>query len=182
MRQRQEIRLGFIIEGDNDREIIEPLVKKLLEEKSTLTFVRMGGIGAFHWAFSPVVELLTDKHCHHVVVLADADSNKKSAIKTRKELIERPLREHKLNESVVSVCLAVPVAEAWILARYEEEPEQFLDAKERLAKLLRQNRRNFTAVELRREAESLNLDEARLRSPSLDTFLKAVEKASSTLR
>lgn len=182
MRQQRKIRLGFIVEGDNDREIVEPLIKKLLGEECTLSFVRMGGVGAFYWAFSPVVELLTDKHCDYVVVLADADSNKKSAVKNRKEMIERPLREHHLNESAVSVCLAVPVAEAWILARYEENPEQFLDAKERLSKLLRDNRRNFTAAELRREAESLNLAVARQRSPSLDSFLKIVEKASSSLR
>lgn len=111
--------------------------------------VRLAGRASVSWLWDTVLTLLKRR------VAAD---------------IKATLASHRIDEKKVSVFLAVPVLEAWILAGTDEQPE-VPDAKQRLRKLL--GRRS--PDELADAVKSLDLEKARRRSPSLDAFVAGLE-------
>ena len=107
-----------------------------------------------------------------VVVLFDADDEDEDPDDDTSLAadIKAALARHRIDDKKVSVFLAVPVLEAWILAGTDEQPE-VPDAKQRLRKLL--GRRS--PDELADAVKSLDLEKARRRSPSLDAFVAGLE-------
>ena len=156
MPERAE-RIAFVVEGDTDKAVAEALARRvwrILPER--MRTVRLGGRAAVPWLWETVLTLLEEKGYDHADDALDE--------------IKAALASHHIDEKSVSVFLAVPVLEAWILAGTDEQPE-VPDAKQRLRKLL--GRRS--PDELADAVKSLDLEKARRRSPSLDAFVAGLE-------
>jgi hypothetical protein len=175
-----ERKIGFIVEGDVDKAVVETLARRLLGEAFRAYAVRLGGAIAVRWAYSTVLMLLEEKHYQHVVLVLDADSSIKAELDRKRREIQVMLDQHDLGSEVVSVCLAVPEIEAWLLAAYVDRPEESVDPRGDLATLL-QVRRLLPekAAEIARE---LDIKKARSRSPSFDEFARLLEALAERLR
>jgi hypothetical protein len=167
-------KIGFIVEGDDDKEIVEVLARRVLGERLgsfspwpwRIQTVRIGGRAALHWANDAVVDLLA-MGCVHVVLVMDADTSTKFEVERRRQHLEQRLgRQNGIN---ATVCLAVPEIHAWLLSAFVEHPEAVRDTKAALQRHL--DGRAQRSSELGRLAEELNLEEAGRRSPSLRRFL-----------
>ena len=174
-----ERRIGFVVEGDLDKAFVEALTPRLLGEAFRAYAVRIGGRMAVRWAYSTVLMLLEEKHYPHVVLLLDADTSLEPQIQRRRREIEEMLKEHHLAGEDVSVCLAVPQIEAWLLAEYEDRPEESKDPKRSLMEHLQANRLAPTMVN--DLARTLDLAKARARSPSFDAFARTLERVAHKL-
>jgi hypothetical protein len=167
-------RIGFIVEGDLDRSIVEPLALRLLAGKPFAPqFIRVGGKAAFSSAYVTALKLLDRRRYEHVIVLFDADTIEPADIEWQREHIEQTLRQHQLGPEDVSVCVAVPAIEAWLLTRYLENPESLADAKEALARQLAGTR--VTPSVAARLAEELDLELARRRATSFRQFADTLD-------
>jgi hypothetical protein len=172
-------RIGFIVEGDLDRSIVEALVLRLLAGKPfEPQFVRVGGKAAFSSAYVTALKLLDSGRYEHVIVLFDADTVEPAEIEWQRERIEVTLRQHQLGPEDVSVCVAVPAIEAWLLTRYLdlEKPESLPNVKEELGRRL--GGMCITPSRAARLAEELDLDLARRRATSFRQFADKVELAT----
>lgn len=169
----QAERIAFVVEGDADKAVAEALARRVwrvLPER--MRTVRLGGRAAVPWLWETVLTLLEEKGYEHVVVLLDADDQSEDP-EDAADLaadIKAALASHHIDEKKVSVFLAVPVLEAWLLAGTDERPEA-PDAKQRLRDLLGR----WSPDEAADVVKSLDLDRARRRSPSLDAFVAGLE-------
>ncbi|HEU4410369.1 MAG TPA: DUF4276 family protein [Polyangiaceae bacterium] len=168
----QAERIAFVVEGDADKAVVESLAKRIWQTPpERVHTVRLGGRAAVPWLWATVLTLLDEKHYNHVVVLLDADTADGEKAADRVEELKAELLKHRITDDSVSIFLAVPELEAWLLAATEENPE-VPGAKQRLRAALPEA---TSPDELARLASKLNLREARRRSPSLNTFLSALE-------
>jgi hypothetical protein len=172
-------KIGFVVESDVDKAVVEALAPRLLGDSFHAYAVRLGGAIAVRWAYSTVLALLEEKQYPHVVLLLDADSTYKPEIERRGREIQAMLDEHDLDSDAVSVCLAVPEIEAWLLAEYEERPEERQDPK--VALLQHIKARRLVAPLAADLARKLDIARARARSPSFDDFARTLERASRRL-
>jgi hypothetical protein len=109
------VRIGFIVEGDSDMEIIRALAARVAPtESASFHFVRLGGRAALPTAYTSAMVLLS-KGYDHIIVIFDADSSEPEIIQERRSRVEDSLRRHRLLD-LVAVCPAVPEVEAWVLA------------------------------------------------------------------
>jgi hypothetical protein len=170
----QAQRIAFVVEGDPDKAVVEALAQRIWRVPSErIRTVRLGGRAAIPWLWDTVLTLLEDKGYDHVVVLLDAHDDEEDPEEAASALvaeIKAELATHRIDEKRVSILLAVPVLEAWLLADREEQPE-VPDAKQRLHGILGR----WSPDKLAEMVRDLDLDKARRRSPSLDAFLAALE-------
>ena len=170
MLERAE-RIAFVVEGDTDKAVAEALAQRVWRiPPERMRTVRLGGRAAVPWLWETVLTLLEEKGYDHVVVLLDADDEDPEDADDGVAEIKAALVSHHIDEKSVSVFLAVPVLEAWILAGTDEQPE-VPDAKQRLLNLLGR----WSPDELADAVKSLDLEKARRRSPSLDAFVTGLE-------
>ncbi|MFT3766617.1 MAG: hypothetical protein QM820_14050 [Minicystis sp.] len=156
------------------------LASRLLGEGFRAYAVRLGGAVALPWAYATVLMLLEEKHYPHVIMLLDADSNLEPQIDRKRHELEAMLEEHRLGSDEVTVCLAVPEIEAWLLAAYVERPEESRDPKGDLAKHL--HARRVLPQQAAELARTLDIDVARRRAPSFDTFVRSLTQVAERLR
>ncbi len=173
------MKIGFVVEGDVDKAIVETLVPRLLGERFRAYAVRLGGSIAVRWAYSTVLTLLQEKHYPHVVLLLDADSSLKPQVDRKRREIEAMFEEHRLGSDDVSVCFAVPEIEAWLLAGYEDRPEESTDPKSKLMEHMRARR--LVPARVIDVARTLDIEKARSRSPSFDEFVRTLERVAHRL-
>lgn len=107
------MRIGFIVEGDPDKAVVEALARRVLPAGVEFHTVRLGGKAALPMAYTSVLTLLA-KSYDHVVVLFDTDSTLPESNAQQKEQVEESLREHGVADRT-SVCPAVPTVRDWIL-------------------------------------------------------------------
>jgi hypothetical protein len=171
--------IGFVVEGNIDKMVVEALTPRVTGGAYRAQIVRIGGPIAVRWAYSTVLMLLEEKRCPHVVLLLDSDSAFPSQIERRRREVEAMLEEHRLGSDEVSVCLAVPQIEAWLLAAYEESPEEHENPKLALFKHLDAKAR--TPEGLAEVARSLDIEVASKRSPSFDQFVRILRRIAERL-
>lgn len=163
-------KIGFIVEGNTDRQIVEAMARQVLGERFLISTVRLGGLAALPWAYTTVFKFI-EKGYSKIILVLDANSVDPEEIAEKKHRVEQSFREHALEERI-EVCFATPVIESWLLAKFQENPEDESDPKTAL------QRREVT-LDFRGLIEQLDLVEARRRSPSLDEFLKVLEVIKS---
>ena len=127
-----EWKIGFVVEGEVDKAFVEELARRVLspklgQDELRVHAVRLGSEIALPWAYSSVLMLLEEKEYQHVLVVMDADTGRRSEAERKRHRIEDMMREHHLTKDEVSVCIAVPEIEAWLLAEYLPEPEKVAD-------------------------------------------------------
>jgi hypothetical protein len=169
-------KIGFILEGDSDRIIVETLARRILSQNVGFDTVRLGGIAALPSAYTTVL-LFLDNDYHHVVLVIDADSRDESEYAWRKQSVEESLQRYHVLEEV-TICTAVPSIEAWLLAEYEPNPEQVANPKIALATHLGLTELSHNVIATL--AQQLNIEKAKKRSKSFNNFvskLRAVERA-----
>lgn len=160
-------KIGFIVEGEVDRLIVEVFARRILGDAYLIYAVRLGGQAALPWAYVTAFKFV-EKDYEKIILLFDADTIDEDEIDRKRRQVEETMREHGMEEAV-SVCVAVPEIEAWLLAGSSEKPE-VPDAR---ALLLKGAARDLET--LRRLAGDLDLEQARRRSPSLNHFLQVLE-------
>jgi hypothetical protein len=172
-------KIGFVVEGDVDKAVVETLAHRLLGDKFRAYAVRLGGSIAVRWAYSTVLTLLEEKRYPHVILVLDAGSTLEPQIERKRREIEAMLEEHRLGSEDVSVCFAVPAIEAWLLAEYEDRPEESQDPRGRLLNHIQERRLvSARAAEL---ARTLDIAKARARSPSFDELVRTLERVAQML-
>jgi hypothetical protein len=174
-----ERKIGFVVEGDIDKVVVETLSHRLLGSAVRAYGVRLGGSMAVRWAYSTVLTLLEEKQYPHVVLLLDAGAVLEPEIDRKRKEIAAMLAEHDIGAEEVSVCLAVPQIEAWLLAEFEEHPEESEDPKQAL--MNRMNVRRLLPADVHQLARSLDIAKARSRSPSFDEFVRTLERVGTRL-
>src|SRR5262245_20125869 len=100
-------KIGFIVEGDSDKAIVEALGRRLLGKDFELFPVRLGNTIALPWAYATVLTLLEEKHCQHVILVLDADAVLERDVERKRCDIESMLIQHRLEKDEFTVCLAV---------------------------------------------------------------------------
>jgi hypothetical protein len=174
-------KIGFIVEGDTDKTIVESLARKIFGPKFHVHAVRRGGKAALTWAYTSALVLLEDKGYAHVIVVADADTTDPDDVERQRRRLEGIMSEHHLGPDVVTVCMAVPVIDAWLLARYYDAPETIPDPGKVLETELWQSL-GETENELAQAVRDLDITLARRRSPSFDRFVSTLERLDKQLR
>jgi len=173
-------KIGFLVEGDVDKAVVEALASRILGPSFRPYAVRLGGEVALPWAYATVLSLLEEKHYPHVVLVLDADSTNPNEVERRQQTLQGSLARHHLGANEVTVCLAVPSIEAWLLAGQRADPERVLQPKEELRRLL--GKLPLSVERATDLANALDLAIARQRAPSLDRFGATLERLATALR
>jgi hypothetical protein len=166
--------LGFIVEGDADRAVVEALAGRLLHGRWHFYTVRIGGKAALpsaHWTAA----LFFEKGYERVVLVFDVDSNDPADYAAQKQEVEESLRSHHVGDGT-SVCPALPSVWTWLLAGHVENPESIGCPKDELARAL--GTTDLRVDDLQALAEGLDL--AARRSPSLKHFVEVLAEIRST--
>jgi len=177
-------KIGFVVEGDVDKAVVEEIAQRILSMRLNSTpfkayAVRLGGRLALRRAYSSVLALLDESEYDHVIVVLDADSARKDDVERITRQYEDMMRTHQLTPNEVSVCLAVPTIEAWLLPDTFIKPEEVNDPKyELLTKLGVPRLHGDRAQAL---ASEVDIDKLRRRSPSFDKFAKTLEQVADKL-
>lgn len=177
-------KIGFVVEGDIDKAVVEEIARRILSMRLNSTpfkayAVRLGGRLALRRAYSSVLALLDESEYDHVIVVLDADSARKDDVERTTRHYEDMMRAHQLTSDDVSVCLAVPTIEAWLLPDTFVKPEEVNDPKYELLTKLGVPR--LHADRAQALASAVDLDKLRRRSPSFDKFAKALEHVADKL-
>lgn len=162
-------RIAFIVEGDRDRLAVEALARRIWRDALHMHTVRLGGKAAVPWLWSAVMTLLDEKHYDHVVVVLDADTTSEETIEYQREALWKQLTEHRVTQDEVTIILAVPELESWLLSDQTEDP----DLRTRTEFEARYGRRDPAVMA--EVAERLDFEVGRKRSQSLDRFLSTLE-------
>lgn len=170
MRERQPPRLAFVVEGDLDRAVVETLARRIWGHPVHLHTVRLGGKAAVPWLWSAAMPLLDEKGYDHVIVLLDADTTSRDDIVEQEDALKAQFAQHRLREDEVSLVLAVPEIEAWLIADEDAAPEEA--PREKLTRRYGHRTRELFA----KRADALDLQVGRERSPSLNRFIETLEE------
>lgn len=175
-----EQRLGFVVEGEADKAFVEALVPRLFRDPIRVYAVRLGGRIAIPWIYATALTLLEEKQYPHVVVLLDSDTVVPSRIEEQRQGIRSMLEQHSITSAEVTICFAVPELEVWLLAEYDERPEESKNPRQDLAtRLGRQGR--VLPEKIGELARALNIKNARERSASFDGFVRAINDVANML-
>lgn len=177
-------KIGFIVEGDIDKAVVEEIAQRILAMRLNSTpfkayAVRLGGRLALRRAYSSVLALLDESEYDYVIVVLDADSTRNDDVERTTRQYEDMMRAHQLTQNEVSVCLAVPTIEAWLLPDTFGKPDEVADPKSELSANLGVPR--LHADKARMLAKEVDIEKVRRRSPSFDKFAKALEHVADKL-
>jgi hypothetical protein len=170
-------KIGFIVEGDVDRLIVEILAHRILPKGFDFHTVRLGGIAALSSAYTTVL-LFLDKGYRHTILVFDTDSAIEVNYSWRVQMLEDSFETYGVLEQT-TICTAVPTIEAWLLAEYEADPEQVANPKVALAGHL--GVQNLTLEMIGEVAERLDIEKARRRSESFDRFVGVLHKVERSI-
>jgi 5S rRNA maturation endonuclease (ribonuclease M5) len=162
-------KIGFIVEGDFDKEVIDTLAARLLGDRFHTHTIRLGGKAALPWVWSTVLDLQARDYSH-VIILFDADTSIESEVERQRREVEMDLRQHSAARNT-SLCIATPTIEAWLLAN---EPTQPGDRSDPKGALQRRLRRPLQPGDGARLAEELDIEQARKNSRSFEQFFQAL--------
>ncbi|HYO74302.1 MAG TPA: hypothetical protein VEU33_50335 [Archangium sp.] len=162
-------KLGFIVEGDFDKEVVETLAARLLGERFHAHTVRLGGKAALPWVWSTVLDLQARDYSH-IIILVDADVSIESEVERQRREVEMNLQQHGAARNTW-VCLAVPTLGAWLLANGPARSEARSDPKGTLEMRLG---RPLQPGDGARLADELDIELARKNSRSFDQFVQAL--------
>ncbi len=169
------LRLGFIVEGNSDRVVVEWIARELLPLETHIRTVRLGSHAALPSAYTSVLTFVS-KGYDQVVLVYDSDTTLPDAVSEQQRTAELSLNEHGLLDRV-SVCPAVPEIEAWLVAGIAELDPTVADPKELLRRFLGPS--FFSGVDMDRLAAAFDVSLARRRSPSFSQFVEAIEQAGA---
>lgn len=163
-------KLGFIVEGDFDKEVIETLAVRLLGERFHIHTVRLGGKAALPWVWSTVLDLQARDYSH-IIILFDADVSSESDVERQRREVEMNLQQHGAARNT-AVCLAVPAIETWLLTSGPPRPEARSDPKGVLEMRLG---RPLQPGDGARLADELDIEQARKNSRSFEQFVQTLQ-------
>jgi hypothetical protein len=169
-----DVKVAFIVEGDADKAFVEALVPRILGRGARAQVVRVGGKSGFRSAFANVAAFAEEGH-PKVIVLVDADTCDAADIAEQRDRLVDTFRRHRVGD-LAEVCLAVPALEAWLVAGYDDVPAE-LPPKRAPADALQVR----GPADIGRLAAQLSIDKVRERSPSFDTFVRAVQRAATAM-
>lgn len=156
------MKIGFIVEGDTDKTVVEAIARKLLPSTMTFHTVRLGGKAALPTAFTSVIVILS-KGYDHVVLLFDADTTQEELVERQKQEVEASLARH----GVASHCTVCPVVRS--IADWLEQGDP-AGGKVTVARPLSLAERADREAAIQRASEALDLDLLRQRNPSFARF------------
>lgn len=156
------------------------LKKQLQGVNFDMNVVRLGGQAAIPWVWATVHAMLDEDGHDHVIVALDADTIRQGRAASFRSKVQAVLEQYHVSKDDASVCIAIPTIEAWLLAAYDEHPEQVENPKAKLCDILKLER--FTAEKATELATALDIDLARKRAPSFDEFIKTVTRIAGHLR
>jgi len=173
----EDLVIGFLVEGESDQAVVEALAVRLMKRKLGdreffYNAVPMDGKSNLPWAHTIAVPMLEEDGYQHVIVVLDADTTHQGRAVHLRRNVEAMFARHQLGEDKVTVCLAVPAIEAWLLTAYEEHPDEVEDAKRKLCERL--HVRTILPAQAAIAANKLDLDLARKRSQSFKEFADAL--------
>lgn len=130
------MKLGFIVEGDAAKAVLEELIPRLLPAGRAVEygFVRLGGRAGLSTAYTSAIVLLS-KNSDHVFIVFDAGSTLPAVVAEQKERVFAGVREYRL-EADVTVCPAIPTIESWLLAGLRDQDPFAPDPTKRLGSML----------------------------------------------
>lgn len=177
--------IGFLVEGDIDKAVVETVGLRLLKKPLgdidfDMNVVRLGGRAGIPWAWATVHAMLEEHGHDHVIVVLDADTIRQGRAANFRRNVQALLEQYHVSKDDASVCIAIPTIEAWLLAAYDEHPEQVENPKAKLCEILELEK--LTAGKATELATALDIDLARKRAPSFDEFIKTVTKIAGHLR
>jgi hypothetical protein len=106
------MKLGFLVEGDTDRLVVEAIARRILPRGISFHTVRVGGKAALMSAYTSAIVLLS-KGYDHVILIFDADTQDPESVVKQQVAIETTLVDHHLQEKV-TVVAAIPTVTAWL--------------------------------------------------------------------
>lgn len=162
----EPLKVGFIVEGEHDRIVVETIAGRVLPDGATLRTVRIGGKAALGSIYS-TVWAFREAAYDAVLVVFDTDADDLESQTTR---VRRDLERHGIREGV-AICPASPELEAWLLAMTTDDPESLARPRRRLAETLG---RTPDAKDYERMARELDLEIVARRSPSFRAFLESL--------
>lgn len=163
-------KIGFIVEGDFDKEVVETLAVRLLGDRFHPHTIRLGGKAALPWVWSTVLDLQARGYSH-VIIVFDADVSIESEAERQRREVEMNLQQHGAARNT-SVCLAAPTIEAWLLANERMQPGDRSDPKGALHGRLPHQLRSGDGARL---AEELDIEQARKNSWSFEQFVRTLQ-------
>ena len=172
----KKFKIGFIVEGTWDRIVVEAIARRVLPAETIIHTVRLGGKIAWSTPHSSVVIFRAHDYSH-VVLVGDADCPPGEETGRQQQELEGMMRAHQFSADDVSVCLAVPTMEAWLLAPQDPHAEANSDPRKALAD--RENVPQLDEIIIARLAAELDIQLARSRSPSLNQFISILEQQAA---
>jgi len=172
------MKLGFIVEGDSHKAILERLVPKLISASSPIrcAFIRLGGRGALSTAYTSAIVLLGKKY-DHVFIIFDTYTGYPDAVAEQEERVAAGVRQFGLDEDV-TVCPAVLQLESWLLAGLPDQDAKMFDPKSSLSAMLG---KAYSGVDDGPGlADRIDIQLAEQRSLSFAKFAHAVRSAVMT--
>lgn len=126
------MRIGIIVEGDDDKDVLETIFKKEeWREKISREKIRVRPVGGGkiknQGYVKSAAQLLREHGCEKMILLYDTDT-------PNKEEAEKEIKKHDgavINEFNITTAKAHISIESWILGCFEDigNPENFRDAK-----------------------------------------------------
>ena len=170
---KTKYKVGFIVEGDRDKLIVETLSHRILPAEFDFHSVRIGGKAGLYTAYTTVL-LFLDRDYQHTIIVFDKNESEDWLV----PLVEETLERYGLVDEA-TICPAVPAIEAWLLAEYEENPEQVANPKLALAAHLQLP--ELTLEVIANLAKKLDIAKARQRSESFDHFVCALHQVEQAI-
>ncbi|MDM8549973.1 hypothetical protein QUF72_07855 [Desulfobacterales bacterium HSG2] len=164
----KNFKLGFIVEGDTDKVIIETLARRLLPSDTQFHTVRTGSKSElFHSAHITVFKFL-DKAYNHVIALFDTDSTDQDSIGERVLNCEEQFRRYDLLKQV-TVCPVIPEIEVWLLANYFE-PFEIYRPKVMLAETIQEKQ-----LDIEKLVQTADINLMKKRNASFASFVEMLQ-------
>jgi len=185
---------GLIVEGDYDKRVFEELVRNLSRPDSVIVVRPCDGVANLNRLFPAFLHDLEYVQQGRPVdkALVIRDSGGKDAVELERDL-ERRIRNREFRfPQGVKFCIVNREMETWLLAdadaisavalarggravpRVQETPESIVDPKDRLKRLLRQARLEYTAEVCAQIAQQGRIETLRYRCPSFRSFEERV--------
>ncbi|MDI6730558.1 MAG: DUF4276 family protein [Candidatus Altarchaeum sp.] len=128
-------KIGIIVEGESDKEILKVIIDKLSKEKDNFRFSVAGGKKKLFEKLEQlhINELVRQRHCNKIIVFCDYDNSETIAERLRNKIEE--IKERKKDILSIELCFSTQEIESWLLGCYEdllkeatnEEPDNVKD-------------------------------------------------------
>jgi hypothetical protein len=179
-------KFGIVVEGENDKIIIETLIRKILSEDHFCISRPTGGKNKLMTKFLGWLEDFKNRQVNKAIIIRDQDNQ---CIKEIIDLIRAKLTEREGRYRFgIKICIIKQEIDTWLMAdenaisrvvggkvpRVNENLEDIMNPKEKLQGILSRFRFNYTKETLRKIAEEANLSTIEYRCPGFKRFRESI--------